>query len=489
LLECLHHVDYFEHPAFLKLYFSLPMHSPEFQSQLPEVRRAIDDVDSLHIPNYANYGTSASLDAHFVQLAQEAERGGHPGLTITRQPVGPRGGNLVKTVFGFDESGFAAMVMMRPHRDELVGLRMAERLASMVRHRRELFVSRGVGQVVALDVTSDDSGNDWHFGEHTLGNYLLGSDRGEDHDWRYPTSSGGFTKTTPNSEAGRQVIDEERPRVLDPQHNANIGSYWAYLENGPSGLAQAQSEFMQEVNHGLPPSPPDDPDPEVLAEGVYRLRTWAEMVPSIYGPQYTQEQLDAYGDNPIHYAGRKYGTIGSIYEQALLTYEALKDNDPSQLHREALGTALRKGLDVVSFVEEVLGRAQPRENDPGWSLYNTIRFSAMNWRQELLPEFEALQSGKIENPFAMATGAQVADFLVRKHAAPAKLLGSLGQLTTIDDSFRHFKDEVVDRTGQEAGYLTGKLKLTAAKPSDLVRARVASFLLVCESAHKSQPLR
>ncbi|HEU5121241.1 MAG TPA: hypothetical protein VFT59_00200, partial [Candidatus Saccharimonadales bacterium] len=208
-----------------------------------------------------------------------------------------------------------------------------------------------VGRIAIFDVTSEDFGNDWHFYEHTLGNYIIGSNRGEDHDWRYPNESNTFTKTTPNSEAGRQVLDEERPRVLDSQHNANLGSYWAYIENEPLGLARAQSELMREVNGGLPPSPPDDPDAVELAEGVYKLHTWADMVPLIFGKGYTQEQLSAYGDNPIHYAGRNYGTIGVIYEQALFNYAALADNEPAQPHYKALGTALQNGIALIGFVE------------------------------------------------------------------------------------------------------------------------------------------
>jgi hypothetical protein len=472
----------FKASVFIDISFYSTMPNPEFQSQIPEVRRAITDVDGLYVPDYDNYGTGAGLDAHLAQLAQESDRGAYSGLSITRHPVGPRDKDFTKTVFNFDEPGFTATVFVRPHGDEPLGLLVAERLANVARYRRELLVSRGVGRIAVFDVTSEDSGNDWHFDEHTLGNYIRGSNRGTDHDWRYPNESNTFTNTTPHSEAGRQVLDEERPRVLDSQHNANIGSYWAYIENGPPGLARAQSELMLEVNDGLPPSPPDDPDVKELAEGVYKLHTWAEMVPIIFGKNYTQEQLSAYSDNPIHYAGREYGTIGVLYEQALFTYAALSDNEPARQHYEALDTALRKGIASVVFVKNVLDRKRLQEDDPGYPLYTQIRSSVTHWQEELLPEHDRLQTGDAKDYSTVLTGAQVANLLVRKLGAPAKLLGSLTQLTEIDDSFSPFKTEVTDRINEETGYLEDKLGLTAARPSRLVRAKLAAFLLTCESA-------
>jgi len=456
--------------------------STEFQSERPEVRRAVADAAILDIPPYTNYGTGAGLDGHFAQLAQESERASWPGLTITRHPVGSRDKGFTKTVFDFDESGFTAAVFVRPHRDEPVGLLVAESLSNVAQNHRGLLVSRGVGRLVVYDVTSEDFGNDWHFGEHTYGNYVLGSSRGEDHDWRYPTKANTFTKTTPNSEAARQVLDEERPKVLDAEHNAHMGSYWAYVENPPPGLAQSQSELMREINHGLSSSPPDAPCTEELAEGVYRLPTWAEAAPYIFGKNYTQEQLLAYGDNSIHYAGREYGTIGAIYEQALFTFGASLDNEPAQLRSTALDTALCQGLALVSFVENVLNRRRLQEGDLAYPLYTQVLSSAAYWRQKLSPELAALQAGDIEDLSAVLTGAQVADILVQKQSSPAKLLGSLAQLTRIDDSFRPFGNEVVDRINQEAEYLTKKLGLVAARPSTLTRAKVAAFFLLCASA-------
>jgi hypothetical protein len=345
-------------------------------------------------------------------------------------------------------------------------------------------VRRGIGRIAIFDVTSDDSDNNWHFMEHTYGNYVRGSNRGEDHDWRYPNESDTYIKTTPNSEAGRQVLDEERPRLLDSQHNAGMGSYWAYIENGSPSFAQSQSELMKEVNNGLPASPPDDPAAEELAEGVYKLHTWAEIVPIIFGKNYTQEQLAAYGDNPIHYAGRKYGTTGLIYEQALFTYAALADNEPAQLRYEALDTTLRRGLGLVNFVETVLGRKHLHEADPDYSLHTQILSYATHWREELLSELETLQTSNANDYSTVLTGAQVADLLVRKLGAPAKLLGSLAQLTEANDSFHPFNSEVLERITTETEYLEDKLGLTAARPSHLVRAKLAAFLLACESVQE-----
>lgn len=443
----------------------------------PTVRHLINQV-----PDYQTYGTHEQQLRHFEQVERTA-RGS--SIDVDMQVLGnqpaPDGSYapLVQTTMTLNRSdGITVYFKGGVHGNELA-YRPTQRYASwQALHNPGLFTKLGIDRLVFFDadpVTADM--NDWPAVGHSLFTYFKGLRRGTDQaDWDYPVNHPRIVheSSVPGCLASQKIIQTVRPRLMLPQHNGDIGSWYMYTSDAVLGMAQGISGFMNRLYDGFPHMYPDIPNPVELAPGVYQAARWEDDF-ELYAGESESREIVPWGDSSNNYAAHLAAEQGwgpasaviaeAVYHRAL----ALTDNSPSGLtEMEAIKINKARMQDVAATLEYYLPKVG-READE-WGLTKDTDFYAKVIDMQIT-ELELRES---PGPNAELSVADLAS-LTNYNFWSTRPLGMLANLANKRRSL--YSKSIDHRLHEESDFLTKRFKPVNEMPRQLVRAQVGAFAI------------
>ncbi len=249
---------------------------------------------------------------------------------------------------------------------------------------------------------------------------------GEQVEWSFPSDDPAWPwdRPLPEALALRALIDDLRPQVLLPLHNALLGGAYAFLSAEAAGLGPHLAPIWE--SRGIPThcGQPELPFARSLAPGVYRLPTLVEMAAALSTQGIGDPAgLLGCGASAYQYA-RGLGPVRVVVvELPLFAVAGIADGRPAGVgHRQLLAEVLAADRAALECWLELYGRAAPL-----LSLDNPYCGALDAHRRSALPLLEAgvrgLRSGDV--PERPATVAEVAD---GRRIAPYLRLLPLGLL-------------------------------------------------------------
>jgi hypothetical protein len=193
---------------------------------------------------------------------------------------------------------------------------------------------------------------------------------GEQVEWSFPSDDPAWPwdRPRPETRALQVLLDEVRPQVLFPLHNALVGGAYAFVSEGAESLAAGLPARWEAP--GLPThrGEPELPFTRVLAPGVFRLPTLAEMAAAL-SSQGIADPAGLLGCGaPAFLYARRYGEVLTVVlELPLFAVPGIDDTSPSVLpYGEVQRVALADGRAAFAVWSAFHRRAFPflKEDNP-----------------------------------------------------------------------------------------------------------------------------
>lgn len=210
---------------------------------------------------------------------------------------------------------------------------------------------------------------------------------GEQVEWSFPSDDPFWPWDRPRVEtrALQALLDEVRPQVLFPLHNALIGGAYAFVSEEAAALAAGLPAHWEAA--GLPThrGEPELPFARELVAGVYRLPTLREMGAALA----SQGVADPPGllgcGAPAFLYVRRHGEVRTVVlELPLFTVAGIADTSPSVLpYSQVLRVALADSRRSFAAWSTLHRRAFPflKEDNPYRTVLTTHRYSTPYFHQ------------------------------------------------------------------------------------------------------------
>ena len=278
---------------------------------------------------------------------------------------------------------------------------------------------------------------------------------GEQVEWSCTSTDPAWpwARVLPETEALQALIDEFRPELLFPLHNALLGGAYAFLSPELAGLAPALPSCWE--RHGLPThhGEPELPFAAILAPGVYALPALAEMAAALSAQGLPDPPgLLGCGAPVYEYARGRGGVRVVVPELPLFIVAGIGDTRPAAIgHRALLQESLEADRTAFALWQSLYRRAAPRlgmDNPFRSALENHLRTSPLllqataRWLEgapsqerpatiaevvdchQILPYLRLLPLGLLEQALAFEEHrAADPDLRSQVHAALEKALG------------------------------------------------------------------
>ncbi len=366
-----------------------------------------------------------------------------------------------------------------PQPDEPLGGLALLRLAHLVLEDEALFRSARWLLLPCVDPDGARCNEGWFTRPLDLANYARCHFRppeGEQVEWTFPSDdpTWPWERPLPETQALRSLLDDFRPEILVPLHNALLGGAYAFLSEEAMKLAPELAPLWE--RYGLPThrGEAELPFAPVLAPGVYRLPTLQEMAAALSAQGIADPAGLLRCGAPAYLYAQSRGRVQVIVpELPLFTISGIEDTRPAAIgHRELLKESLAG--DRAAFA---LWQALYRQAAPLLGTHNPFQSALENHLRTMprLLEATARWLERDTSPDRPATLAEVVD--CRKVLPYLRLLpmGLLEQALEFEEASLALQEEVRKALKETLNDVLARLDASPVPLSILLQVVAGTF--------------
>ena len=447
------------------------------QKLLADIQNVIEEVPVY--PDH-NYGTSQDTTKALKELAQDTP----PGVSIEVARVDAlsvsdsESAPVMATSVELGGDG-ETVYFKGAHRNEVVHQRTAVELVKLACRNPRLWLSLGVSRFVYCDsdpVGSDE--NSWHrqpaFAQNPLGAYLRWASRHPDSEWDHPALDANGEYRAPATESARisqRLIEDLKPTILYPLHNATMNGPYAYVANDLPGQANNVAALLKGLYGRFPSGDPDTPESTRLNEYVHKLPNWQGLLAS--ANPFAQCMVRNWGQDSLGYARDvSGGEVTSVITEVpyFLPMNYLEEHPSGLTTADVRSQTLDDGERLFDDTDKWLTQAKKKGSSDELA---GVELGIGMFRDYILPAMrERFADLPADKPWSVAEVARAST----AHFYWLIPLGGLHKAIRRFDSATPFLADIDERLNREVALAEKRLDPVLDRPRRLVQAQLGAVL-------------
>jgi hypothetical protein len=375
----------------------------------------------------------------------------------------------------------SALVFGFPHPNEPVGSLTCLSLIKTI-HGNEYLRNRFTWHIIpCADPDGTKLNEGWFKGKFTIEKYVMNfyrSKAGLQTDWTFPLKYKDyiFTESPSNVIALAKLIEEIRPELVYPIHNASMsGAYFFMTKYFGNKFYSELTDLCKNLSIPLDMGEPELGYMQEWKKPVYREFTGKEYY-DYYASVGVEPNMDI-GDSSIGYSKNfNQERVGIIGEIPYVYDRKIEDsNFTKNTRRENIINEIAKSEELKSFVTSIMSAADLNKNS---IFYDLFQYLVVRWEKDLYTRKKYLEKDEYAK---MATVSQEFSTIVVPSFRQSLLLGELRRLLIESPKTKRNEElleDVEDKIANRIGFVEKNSEIKVFPIRKLVELQLG-FLLLC----------